>query len=58
MIQGAVTGASGRNWASYGHEVELGAGPAKWERDVLTDPQVMPRAGLGRVGLDWGKIEW
>lgn len=37
--QGIVTGASGRNWASYGDSVELPAGFANWRRDLLTDPQ-------------------
>ncbi len=35
---GHVTGASPRNWASYGEEVDLG-GVADWQRAVLTDPQ-------------------
>jgi selenide,water dikinase len=37
--RGFVTGASLRNWASYGAEVELPAGIADWERHLLTDPQ-------------------
>ena len=37
--QGIVTGASGRNWASYGDGVELPAGFPNWRRDLLTDPQ-------------------
>ncbi len=37
--QGHVTGASGRNWASYGHEVRLAEGIADWQRALLTDPQ-------------------
>lgn len=36
---GYVTGASGRNWASYGQGVELFAGCADWQQAVLTDPQ-------------------
>jgi selenide, water dikinase len=36
---GHVTGASKRNWASYGGEVELFEGCADWQRAVLTDPQ-------------------
>ncbi len=36
---GFVTGASGRNWASYGHEVRLPEGSPDWQRSVLTDPQ-------------------
>jgi selenide,water dikinase len=37
--QGFVTGASHRNWASYGDEVRLPAGYAEWRRHLLTDPQ-------------------
>jgi selenide,water dikinase len=37
--QGFVTGASGRNWASYGESVALPEGFPDWRRDLLTDPQ-------------------
>ena len=37
--QGFVTGASGRNWASYGAEVVLPPGFADADRALLTDPQ-------------------
>jgi selenide,water dikinase len=37
--RGFVTGASHRNWASYGADVELPAGLADWQRHLLTDPQ-------------------
>lgn len=37
--QGFVTGASRRNWQSYGHEVELAPGLAEWQHNLLTDPQ-------------------
>jgi selenide, water dikinase len=37
--QGFVTGASGRNWASYGDDVVLPAGFAAEDRALLTDPQ-------------------
>ena len=37
--QGFVTGASIRNWASYGAEVKLPAGLPEWRRHLLTDPQ-------------------
>ena len=37
--QGAATGASGRNWAGYGHEVKCSADFADWKRKLLTDPQ-------------------
>ena len=36
---GFVTGASGRNWAGYGSEVQLPAGFGDAERALLTDPQ-------------------
>jgi selenide, water dikinase len=36
---GARTGASTRNWASYGEAVRLPAGLPDWRRDLLTDPQ-------------------
>ncbi|WP_119155670.1 selenide, water dikinase SelD [Caldimonas tepidiphila] len=37
--QGFVTGASGRNWGSYGEQVALPQGFADSERALLTDPQ-------------------
>jgi len=36
---GVRTGASGRNWDSYGAEVDLPEGLEPWRRDLLTDPQ-------------------
>ncbi len=36
---GTRTGASDRNWASYGHEADLSPELAEWQRDLLTDPQ-------------------
>jgi len=36
---GRVTGASGRNWASYGAGVRLPADTPDWWRAILTDPQ-------------------
>ena len=36
---GYATGASGRNWAGYGHEVVLPAGFAEWKQKMVTDPQ-------------------
>lgn len=36
---GVRTGASGRNWASYGEAVDLPEGLEPWRRDLLTDPQ-------------------
>jgi selenide, water dikinase len=37
--EGFVTGASGRNWDSYGAEVSLPAACPVWYRQLLTDPQ-------------------
>lgn len=37
--QGCITGASGRNWAAYGHEVSLPAGFTQVDQALLTDPQ-------------------
>lgn len=36
--QGTATGASSRNWESYGHEASV-EGSEPWQRDMLTDPQ-------------------
>jgi len=36
---GVRTGASGRNWASYGDQVRLPDGFEDWRRDLMTDPQ-------------------
>lgn len=36
---GHVTGASHRNWASYGAGVKLPAGLPDWQQHLLTDPQ-------------------
>lgn len=37
--KGYVTGASGRNWASYGESVTLSSGVTDWQRHILSDPQ-------------------
>ncbi|MBW7924433.1 MAG: selenide, water dikinase SelD [Burkholderiaceae bacterium] len=39
LAEGFVTGASARNWAAYGHEVQLAAGGTESLRALLTDPQ-------------------
>jgi selenide,water dikinase len=36
---GVRTGASGRNWTSYGGRVDNARGVPDWRRDLLTDPQ-------------------
>jgi len=37
--QGFVTGASGRNWQSYGAAITLPESMPDWQRHLLTDPQ-------------------
>ncbi|MDR0215415.1 MAG: selenide, water dikinase SelD [Comamonas sp.] len=37
--QGIFTGASGRNWASYGGAIELGSAVSDAQKALLTDPQ-------------------
>jgi selenide,water dikinase len=37
--QGYTTGAAGRNWTSYGGDVNLPAGFPEWKRNLLCDPQ-------------------
>jgi len=37
--QGFITGASGRNWESYGASVALAPDCPLWRRQILTDPQ-------------------
>lgn len=37
--QGCVTGASGRNWDAYGHDVTLATGVSAVEKALLSDPQ-------------------
>jgi selenide,water dikinase len=36
---GYATGASGRNWASYGEKIALPRNAPNWQRTILTDPQ-------------------
>lgn len=36
---GIATGASQRNWQSYGASVQLAAGMAEWQQKILSDPQ-------------------
>ena len=37
--QGCITGASHRNWTSYGNDVDMPADMPDWRRHLLTDPQ-------------------
>ena len=39
VLRGMVTGASGRNWTGYGHDVRLPEGFAASDQALLTDPQ-------------------
>jgi selenide,water dikinase len=39
LRSGVRTGASARNWASYGDDVREDSRLADWRRDLLTDPQ-------------------
>ena len=52
--QGFITGASGRNWASYGADIVLPGGLPDWERLLLADPQtsggLLVACAPGRAG--------
>ncbi len=37
--EGISTGASARNWASYGDQVSLAPGAEEWQQKLITDPQ-------------------
>lgn len=39
LNKGTVTGASGRNWMSYGDDIQLSPPLGQLQRDLLTDPQ-------------------
>ena len=39
LAQGCVTGASGRNWDSYGGDISLPSGFPESGRNLLSDPQ-------------------
>jgi selenide,water dikinase len=39
IAEGFVTGASGRNWASYGRDIELGSNITPVDKALLSDPQ-------------------
>jgi selenide,water dikinase len=51
---GYFTGASGRNWDAYGHEVELQDGITDTQRVLLTDPQT---SGGLLVSCDPGSVD-
>ncbi len=51
---GYFTGASGRNWDAYGHDVELGAGVQETGRILLSDPQT---SGGLLVSCDPGSVD-
>jgi selenide,water dikinase len=52
--QGFVTGASGRNWAGYGHDVILASGITPVQQMLLTDPQT---SGGLLVSCDASSVE-
>ena len=59
--EGRVTGASHRNWASYGEGVELPAALPDWRRHLLADPQadnatLADRAGVTTATL-WRRLD-
>ena len=37
--EGIATGASGRNWTGYGHEISCAGDFSSWQRNLITDPQ-------------------
>jgi selenide,water dikinase len=37
--QGVATGASNRNWKSYGADIDLPEGFPEWRQKLITDPQ-------------------
>ena len=39
LVMMIATGASGRNWASYGGSVDIAADAPEWQRRLITDPQ-------------------
>jgi selenide,water dikinase len=51
---GIRTGASGRNWTSYGEAVRLPNDLADWRRDLLTDPQT---SGGLLIAVEAGEAE-
>jgi len=52
--QGYITGASGRNWSGYGHDVKLADSITPVQRSLLTDPQT---SGGLLVSCDPGAVE-
>ncbi|WJH37855.1 selenide, water dikinase SelD (plasmid) [Aliirhizobium terrae] len=52
--KGFITGASGRNWASYGEAINLPAGMPDWQRMLLADPQT---SGGLLVAVSAGKAD-
>jgi selenide, water dikinase len=51
---GYITGASGRNWAGYGHDVMLADGVTPVQQMLLTDPQT---SGGLLVSCDAGSVD-
>lgn len=55
-MAGLKTGASGRNWASYGHEVRLPETLPDWRRDLLCDPQTNGGLLVSCAPADAGRV--
>ncbi|SAI20807.1 selenophosphate synthetase [Bordetella ansorpii] len=54
--QGVITGASGRNWASYGESIRLGASVDDAARALLTDPQTSGGLLVACAPQDAGQV--
>jgi len=54
--RGVITGASGRNWTSYGASVRLGAGVDDTARALLTDPQTSGGLLVACAPQEAGKV--
>jgi selenide,water dikinase len=55
-MAGLETGASGRNWASYGHEVRLPERLPYWQRGLLCDPQTNGGLLVSCAPADAGRV--
>ncbi len=55
-MAGLKTGASGRNWASYGHEVRLPETLPEWQRNLLCDPQTNGGLLVSCAPADAGRV--
>ena len=55
-MAGFNTGAAGRNWASYGHEVSLPDGLETWRQNILCDPQTSGGLLLSCAAADADRV--